>query len=116
MEQRTVEVNIDRINALLGTQFADAQMMDVLTRLDFAPVQTGRQIHVEIPSYRQDISMEADIAEKERKLEEIDTKRQEKKAAMLSFLHRKDNAKDAADAATAEESTNEKADKASSSK
>ena len=61
-------------------------------------------------------AMEADIAEKERKLEEIDTKRQEKKAAMLSFLHRKDNAKDAADAAAGEERANEKADKASSSK
>lgn len=62
-EKRAFAVNIDRINALLGTRFADAQMMDVLTRLDFAPVQDGRHIHVVIPTYRQDISMEADIAE-----------------------------------------------------
>ena len=63
VEEKAFDVNIDRINQLLGTSFLDEQMMDVLTRLDFAPVQNGRNIHVVIPSYRQDISMEADIAE-----------------------------------------------------
>ena len=63
VEEKAFDVNIDRINQLLGTSFLDEQMMDVLTRLDFAPVQNGRSIHVVIPSYRQDISMEADIAE-----------------------------------------------------
>lgn len=63
VQKRETNVNIDSINALLGTQFRDEQMMDVLTRLDFAPVQNGRMIHVSIPTYRQDVSMEADIAE-----------------------------------------------------
>ena len=63
VEEKQFDVDIDRINQLLGTSFSDAQMMDVLTRLDFSPVQTQRKIHVVIPSYRQDISMEADIAE-----------------------------------------------------
>ncbi len=63
VEQRAFDVDIDRINQLLGTAFDDAAMMDVLERLDFAPCQSGRSIHVVIPSYRQDIAMEADIAE-----------------------------------------------------
>ena len=61
--KKEFDVHIDRINQLLGTKFSDEQMMDVLTRLDFEPTQNGRMIHVVIPTYRQDISMEADIAE-----------------------------------------------------
>ena len=63
VELKEFDVHIDRINQLLGTSFSDEQMMDVLSRLDFAPVQKDRMIHVVVPSYRQDISMEADIAE-----------------------------------------------------
>ena len=63
VEPQAFDVDIDRINQLLGTKFSDAAMMDVLTRLDFVPTQNGRKIHVVIPTYRQDITMEADIAE-----------------------------------------------------
>lgn len=57
------DVNLDSINKLLGTTFAEAEVMQVLEDLHFAPSKQGENIHVCIPSYRTDISMEADIAE-----------------------------------------------------
>lgn len=57
------DVNLDRINTLLGTTFSMEEVMDVLTRLDLSPTANGVNIHVVIPTYRQDLSMEADIAE-----------------------------------------------------
>ena len=41
VEPQAFDVDIDRINQLLGTKFSDAAMMDVLTRLDFAPPGQG---------------------------------------------------------------------------
>lgn len=56
-------VNLDRINHLLGTDFAMEEVLDVLRRLELSPVATGSDIALEIPSYRQDLTIEADIAE-----------------------------------------------------
>lgn len=58
-----IDVNLDRINTLLGTQFSEEQVMDVLSRLALQPSKNGEDIHVIIPTYRQDLSLEADIAE-----------------------------------------------------
>lgn len=58
-----VDVNLARINHLLGTDFAEDEVMDVLRRLQFQPEKRGEDIHMIIPSYRQDIEIEADIAE-----------------------------------------------------
>lgn len=58
-----IDVNLDRINTLLGTKFLEDQVIDVLTRLDLQPTKNGDDIHVVIPTYRQDLSIEADIAE-----------------------------------------------------
>ena len=57
------DVNMGRINTLLGTQFSEDEAMEVLARLDLCPSKNGEDIHVVIPSYRQDLTMEADIAE-----------------------------------------------------
>ncbi len=58
-----IDVNLARINKLLGTQFNETQVMDVLARLQFNPTKNGEDIHVVVPTYRQDVSIEADIAE-----------------------------------------------------
>ncbi len=56
-------VNLHRINHLLGTDFGQDEVMNVLNRLALSPKQTGDEITVHIPSYRQDLKIEADIAE-----------------------------------------------------
>lgn len=57
------EVSIPRINKLLGTEFKEEQIFDVLQRLSLTPKKQGELVQVTIPSYRQDIKVEADIAE-----------------------------------------------------
>ncbi|MBQ2446052.1 MAG: phenylalanine--tRNA ligase subunit beta [Oscillospiraceae bacterium] len=58
-EPRTMELEVERINALLGTDIPEADMVEYLRRLEI-PVE-GRTIHV--PSFRPDLQIMADIAE-----------------------------------------------------
>ena len=58
-EPRTIELEPDRINALLGTDISEADMVEYLRRLEI-PVE-GRMIRV--PSWRPDLVGMADIAE-----------------------------------------------------
>ena len=58
-EPRTLELEPERINALLGTDISEADMVDYLRRLEI-PVE-GRTIRV--PSWRPDLVQTADIAE-----------------------------------------------------
>ena len=58
-QPRTMELETDRINALLGTEIPEADMIDYLRRLEI-PVE-GTTIHV--PSFRPDLQIMADIAE-----------------------------------------------------
>lgn len=52
-----------RINTLLGTDFSQVEMIDVMNRLNFKTNVENNLIHVEIPSYRQDLQIDHDIAE-----------------------------------------------------
>ena len=56
-------VSLTKINKLLGTSFAEDEVMGVLSELHFEPTKVDDRIALTIPSYRTDISMEADIAE-----------------------------------------------------
>ncbi len=58
-EPRTLELEPERINALLGTDISESDMVDYLRRLE-VPVE-GRTIKV--PSFRPDLQHMADIAE-----------------------------------------------------
>lgn len=58
-EPKTVELEPDKINALLGTDISEADMVRYLNLLEI-PVE-GRTIHV--PSWRPDLNLMADIAE-----------------------------------------------------
>lgn len=58
-----IEVSVSRINTLLGTDFEASEMVDVLKRLKLSPMLSDDSITVCIPSYRQDLQIEADIAE-----------------------------------------------------
>ena len=58
-QPRTVTLEPERINALLGTEISETDMVEYLRRLEI-PVE-GREIR--IPSWRPDLVMTADIAE-----------------------------------------------------
>ena len=57
------DVNCDSINHRLGTDFTVDEIMIELKWLNLNPVQNGANIHVQIPSYRSDLKIEADICE-----------------------------------------------------
>ncbi len=59
-QPKQLELEPDRINQLLGTQIPEADMVEYLRRLEI-PVE-GRTISV--PSWRPDLNLTADIAEK----------------------------------------------------
>lgn len=63
IELTEIDVNLKRMNTLLGTKFSEEEVIDVLSRLDLQPSKNKEDIHVIVPSYRQDLSIEADIAE-----------------------------------------------------
>ena len=56
---KTLKLEPDKINRLLGTEISEADMVSYLNRLEI-PVE-GRTIHV--PSFRPDLNLMADIAE-----------------------------------------------------
>ena len=58
-EAKTLELEPEKINRLLGTDISEADMVAYLNRLEI-PVE-GRTIHV--PSFRPDLNLMADIAE-----------------------------------------------------
>lgn len=62
-EPASITVSLSRINHLLGTDFQMTEVLDVLKRLSLNPIQQQDEIVLEIPSYRQDLRIEADIAE-----------------------------------------------------
>lgn len=59
----TFDVSLELMNKLMGTAFTNEQVINVLERLDFNPTMNNDMINVVIPSYRQDVAIEADIAE-----------------------------------------------------
>ncbi len=58
-QPRTMELETDRINALLGTEIPEADMIDYLRSLEI-PVEGTT---IQVPSFRPDLQIMADIAE-----------------------------------------------------
>jgi phenylalanyl-tRNA synthetase beta chain len=58
-----VPLRFDRVNYLLGTQLSPQEIKDFLVRLQFKIKEKKGYVEVEIPTYRPDISMEADLIE-----------------------------------------------------
>ncbi len=62
-EKHTVISSSNRINKLLGTNFKEQEMADVLNRLLISTKIENGNLISEIPTFRNDISKECDIAE-----------------------------------------------------
>lgn len=63
VEQRTVSVRPDRVSALLGVEIPVEKMIEVLNNLELKSEYNGQVIEAIIPSFRQDLSLEADLIE-----------------------------------------------------
>lgn len=63
-ETRKVEINADKINKNLGTNISLEKIVNILNSLELYVIQKYKnKLVVEIPSFRKDISQEADISE-----------------------------------------------------
>ncbi len=62
-ESRSIILSPERVNRILGTEFSDKDITEILDRLDFKVDREGESYQVQIPSERIDIQIEADLIE-----------------------------------------------------
>ncbi len=62
-QQNVVSLKENRVNELLGTNVTVEQIKDIFSRLDFVYEYHQGIFNVTVPSYRYDITMEADLVE-----------------------------------------------------
>ena len=62
-QPRIITCTLEEINHRLGTDFSLEEVVDVLSRLQFAPQISGSEITVTIPSWRTDMEGMADVSE-----------------------------------------------------
>ena len=61
---RQVQLRFDSIKRVLGVEIPPGEVLDILTRLGFTPLeQSGESLSVEVPSHRYDVALEADLLE-----------------------------------------------------
>jgi len=58
-----VEASPQRVNDLLGTDVSESQMIDILESLEMEVEKVGETFRITVPTFRQDIQIEDDIAE-----------------------------------------------------
>ena len=63
LKPRTMTASVAKINALLGIQVPENQIVAILSRLNFKPEIKGDELIVEIPGYRDDVDGYPDLAE-----------------------------------------------------
>lgn len=61
--RRPLAVSIAKMNALLGITIPDAEILRIMTNLDFQPAIEGDTLRIQVPPYREDIENAPDIAE-----------------------------------------------------
>ncbi len=59
----TVQASPDRINKLLGTDIAEHQMTEILESLEMKVEKVDGKLNITVPTFRQDILLEDDVAE-----------------------------------------------------
>lgn len=63
VEPAVVAMRLSRTNALLGTDLTEPEVTGILERLGFAVEQTGDRLDVTVPTFRPDVTREADLIE-----------------------------------------------------
>lgn len=59
----SIEVALTKITQFIGTEIAAAEIINILTALEFNPAINNNVLHVTVPSYRFDINIKEDIIE-----------------------------------------------------
>ena len=60
---KTVKLRWSKLRQVLGIDVGQSEAVDVLRRLQFQPQKTGDGLEVTVPSWRADVSIEADLVE-----------------------------------------------------
>ena len=63
VKQKVITLTTSRVNGLLGTSISTEDVADIFTRLKFAYTLDGETFTVTVPTYRNDMSMPADLIE-----------------------------------------------------
>ena len=63
IEERYVEVSTSKVNGLLGTNISTLEIEEIFNSLKFEFTLNGEQFNVKVPTYRNDITMTADLIE-----------------------------------------------------
>ena len=63
IEERYVEVSTSKVNDLLGTNISTSEIEDIFNSLKFEFTLNEEQFNVKVPTYRNDITMAADLIE-----------------------------------------------------
>jgi phenylalanyl-tRNA synthetase beta chain len=72
-EPITLDISIEKINDVLGTQFSADDVMDTLKHVEFNVELSGAGVSVTVPYWRQDIHIVEDIIEEMGRLNGFDT-------------------------------------------
>ena len=63
IEPKEMKASVKRVNGVLGIEVPDADIVRILTALNFAPVINGDELTLQIPAYREDMDSYPDVAE-----------------------------------------------------
>ncbi len=63
IEPKEMTVSIKKVNGVLGIDVPEADMLRILTNLNFAPQINGDELTLQIPAYREDMDSYPDVAE-----------------------------------------------------
>src|SRR5690554_4614803 len=62
-ENPWVELSLENVNGLLGTELNDNELHEILTQLNYQTKLDNKTLYVQAPGYRKDILIEADVIE-----------------------------------------------------
>ena len=62
-EEKTIDITINNINDVLGTNLTTEEVIDIFRRLGFKSIENNEKISVEVPTRRLDISIKEDLIE-----------------------------------------------------
>ncbi|ADL11945.1 phenylalanine--tRNA ligase subunit beta [Acetohalobium arabaticum] len=58
-----LELKVERVNNLLGTELTKEQIIEILVKLEFEVIDQGSKLKVKVPTFRGDVSRGADLIE-----------------------------------------------------